>query len=356
MLGCMEIEIALCQAQPVPVVTASGELPDWVHLVPAGTFRGASPNKAGPWTLHDAAAVIEASMADGPLAIDENHAIDLTGPKGGPSPARGWITELQARDDGIWGRVEWTETGRALIADRAYRGISPVIQSERGSGRVVRVLRASLTNTPNLPLTTLHSDNNQEIDMDPEQLRAALGLAADADEAAILAAIDERNQAIEQHSADLRRVAEAAGLEKAKIASPDNLVTHLQTVQAEAGDVGTLRQTVIELQSQLDTLQADTRRTAAEAAIDAAIADGKPIRALRDHYITRHMADPDGVAKELGAMVSLHDGGIVTPPSGSGTEIVLNSAECEVADKMGIPHAKFLETKKRRTGATTTGD
>ncbi|MCD9150122.1 phage protease [Pseudophaeobacter sp. MA21411-1] len=31
-------------------------------------------------------------------------------PKGLPAPARGWITATQARNDGIWGRVEWTGT------------------------------------------------------------------------------------------------------------------------------------------------------------------------------------------------------------------------------------------------------
>ena len=129
--------------------------PEWVHLVPAGTFHGVDGR--GPYRLHDPDAVIKASLAGGKLPIDENHATDLAAPSGGPSPARGWIVAMEPRPDGIWGRVDWTEAGAALWADRAYRGISPVLVNDK-SGNVVRVLRAALTNAPNLPqLTTLHS-------------------------------------------------------------------------------------------------------------------------------------------------------------------------------------------------------
>ncbi len=68
-------------------------VPEWVQLVPAGTFKGADGR--GPYTLTNAAAVIAASMA-GPnarLPVDENHSTDIAAPKGEPSPARGWIVE-----------------------------------------------------------------------------------------------------------------------------------------------------------------------------------------------------------------------------------------------------------------------
>ncbi|MGY6517055.1 phage protease, partial [Vibrio parahaemolyticus] len=76
------------------------------------------------------------------------------------APARGWIVALQARRDGIWGKVEWTPEGRKLVP--GYRGISPVIRHDKQSGRIDAILRASLTNTPNLSgLVTLHSEAAQ---------------------------------------------------------------------------------------------------------------------------------------------------------------------------------------------------
>ncbi len=145
---------------------ASGApVPEWLHLLPPGKFSGADGR--GPYTVPNAAALIAASMASGSLPIDENHATDLAAPKGAPSPARGWIVEMQQRPDGIWARVVWTETGRALLADKAYRHISPVIAHDK-SGAVSRILRAALTNATNLTqLTALNTsgarDGSKEI-------------------------------------------------------------------------------------------------------------------------------------------------------------------------------------------------
>ncbi|MDR0809537.1 MAG: phage protease, partial [Gemmobacter sp.] len=111
--------IALMSALPLP---AEAGVPDWVHLLPAGpdsfTMDGRSP-----YHLPDPQAVIAAS-GGAKLPIDENHSIDLAAPQGGRSPAMGHIVELQARETGIWGRPEWNGSGRALIEDRAYLGLS----------------------------------------------------------------------------------------------------------------------------------------------------------------------------------------------------------------------------------------
>ena len=80
--------IALMQAQPLP---HQGEVPDWIHLIPAGA-EIMTQDRRGPYRL-DTQSVV-ASLAPGAkLPIDENHAIDLAGPRGEPSPARGYITE-----------------------------------------------------------------------------------------------------------------------------------------------------------------------------------------------------------------------------------------------------------------------
>ncbi len=121
-------------------IPAAAGVPDWVHLTPAGTFSG--QDGRGPFTIKDAEDVIRSSMEVGRLAIDENHAIDVAGRQGQPSPARGWIVEMQARPDGLWGRVEWTSAGKALMEDKAYRGISPVIVARKNGGAVVKLLRA----------------------------------------------------------------------------------------------------------------------------------------------------------------------------------------------------------------------
>ncbi|MTW19099.1 hypothetical protein GJ689_23145 [Rhodoplanes serenus] len=325
----------------LPAGPSAAAAPEWVHLLPAGTFRGADGR--GPYTLADAAGVIAASMAAGKLAVDENHAIDLAAPQGRPAPARGWIVEMQARDDGLWGRVEWTAAGAQLVTDHAYRGLSPAFVAERDGGRVVRLLRASLTNDPNLRLATLH---HRSSDMDLTKLREALGLAADADEAAILAAATAARTALSTHAADLGRIAQAAGLTAAAAgeATPDRLVVHLQALGAAAKGTTELAKTVIELQTQIQTMQSTHARDAAERAIDAAIAAGKPIKPLRDHYISRHMKDPAGVAAELAALPSIHDGGTGGRRDPAPGADGLDGSQRETCALMGIDPKSYAQT------------
>ncbi|WP_248708442.1 phage protease [Sediminicoccus sp. KRV36] len=140
----------------------------------------------------DASKLITASLRQAPgkaLPIDYDHQIDLAPKVGAQAPASGWIKSLQARADGIWGRVEWTPLARARIASREYRFISPVFLHSP-AGEVSVLLRAALTNNPNL--TQLASLNSAGQRMDNEQLlgalRELLSLPETADAGAVLEA------------------------------------------------------------------------------------------------------------------------------------------------------------------------
>lgn len=55
------------------------------------TVDGRGPYRAEK--LSEIAAASVKAVVGGRLPIDENHSIDVAAPKGGPSPARGWITD-----------------------------------------------------------------------------------------------------------------------------------------------------------------------------------------------------------------------------------------------------------------------
>ena len=124
-----------------------GIVPEWIHLVPAGRFS--TNDGRGTFYLRDAQSVIRASMAASRLPVDINHSTDYASPLGLPAPAVGWIVEMQQRSDGIWGRVDWSTDGRALLEQRAYRGVSPVFVYST-DGEITKILRAALTNIPAL--------------------------------------------------------------------------------------------------------------------------------------------------------------------------------------------------------------
>ncbi|HEX7859002.1 MAG TPA: phage protease [Verrucomicrobiae bacterium] len=76
--------------------------------------------------------------------------------------AYGWIMELEVRDDGLYGRTQWSAAGRDLIANRHYKFLSPFWEAIRigtKEGRSVlspTVLKSvGLTNEPNLPVLPL---------------------------------------------------------------------------------------------------------------------------------------------------------------------------------------------------------
>lgn len=313
--------IALASAMTLPT---EGDVPEWVHLLPV--TKGDIPTFDGrPFRLVDAAQVIAASLQnERGMPIDENHATDLAAPKGQPAPARGWIVELQQRQDGIWGKVEWTEEGRALVQGKAYRGLSPVLAVGSDKKTVKALLRASLVNTPNLRgLTALNQETPMEF---MEKLAEALGLKADASEEDILGAVTARTGSDTALQASLAEIGVALGVEGDV------------SIEAVAGAAKTFgKETVVALQAQLatitgelNTLKEQGQRDKATAFVDGAIADGRVgVKPLRDHYIARHMADPASVEKEIAAFPKLDGTVIAGQPKATAAapEVSLNAEQ-----------------------------
>ncbi|KNY13653.1 Mu-like prophage I protein [Shinella sp. SUS2] len=330
---------------------AGADAPEWLQLLPATSFAGADGR--GPYEAPDAGALVSRFQAAGRrLPVDENHSIDLAGKAGHPSPARGWIVELQARGDGLWGKVEWTETGRALVKGKDYGFISPVFLHSRSKPyRISGIERVALTNDPNLPfLKSLHTRNEDQPML--EELRKALGLPETADEAAIVDAVKAAHSASSGHAATIARIAEAAGV--AKETGADDLVKAVQSrgtpsPSAAETENADLKAQIVSLQSQISTLATSTAREKAEAAIDGAIQAGKIVPALRDHMIARHMKAPAEVETEIKHLVSLNAGGLggrKVPESGQ----VIAAEEDQVRSMMGVEEKAYAETAKALNG------
>lgn len=330
----------LCSALPLP----AGDVPDWLHLLPAGAVR--TIDGRGPYRVGDAKAMMAASIAAGKLPIDENHATDRAAPLGQSSPARGWIVDMEQRADGIWGRVEWTGPGRRMMEDKEYRGLSPAILHDK-SGAISAILRASLTNTPNLAgLTALHST---EKTMDFRAwLIEALGLDADTADDAIVAAM---KKAIEVKTADavalqsaLKPIAVAAGL--AETADAAAVLIGVQQLKAGAGD----NAVIIGLQSEIktlakrlnDTTDATAKRDAT-AFVDGAIAAGRVgVKPMRDEYISMHMEDATRATRLIGAMPIVKAGATIAGEPALGAD-GLDASDLQVIQLMGIDRAEYAK-------------
>lgn len=311
------------------------EVPLWIHILPVGDVQ--TVDDRGPYRALNLPSIIAASFhARSRIPIDENHSLHLAAGKGLPSPARGWIVEMAAREDGIWGRVEWSKTGREMMAERQYRSVSPVIQ-HTDKKEIIAIEAVSLVNRPNLRgLTALNMEHAMSF---MERLIEALGLSPDATEEDVIKAIAPKKDDVALQSA-LSTIGTALG---AVGTSPDALANTARALNAANAE---LTQTVTALQSENATLKSTATRKAAEDVVDAAIrAKRVGVKAARDAYIAMHMEKPEFTQTILNGLPSLDDTQTTaTPPSGGATQTALNSEQTKVADLLGIPHDAYAKT------------
>lgn len=379
--------------------------------MPSGTFSGVDGR--GPYTLKNAEALITASMSKGALPIDENHSTEVASRVGGPAPARGWIDRMEVRADGIWGHVDWTDEGRALMEGKTYRWQSPVFNHTK-SGDATLIKSVALTNNPNLvnhltAMQTKLSDaarakiaprhfavpEKEALPIeDADHVKAAWDMldrtegltAAEKAEAKkrILARAKELGvntsgwAAHTQHEDQMDKVAicTALGLPAATedaavmtaLQAAKDLNAALQTANARVGEleaqlktVETTHvplETVTALQTQVATMVSEGKRAKAEAFVDAAIKEGKPIaESVRDRYIARHVADPAGTEQDIAALPSLNAAGPSTlskPKPGNDDAdglAEMSSEDKAVCAKMGLDPKAFMKSKRKQKGA-----
>ena len=281
--------LATAHAAALDDLAADGAgVPAWVHLIPVGEFSGRDGR--GPYTL-DGARLLAAFAAWGAdLPVDYEHQGAHAEDNGQPAPAAGWIKALEVRDDGLWGRVEWTARATAMIAAREYRYLSPVFTYDPDDGRTAALLGAGLVNSPNLHLAALNardamSPSNPEPPMNEdlaERLRYLLNLpvTSTADDIAAelqkligqlkSAPVEAMRCALGTTEGDLPGLLAAA---HARLSAPPDAALYVPRAEHEA------------VAHQLAELKTQAQAAAIAGAVDAALASGKVVPAQREAAI-----------------------------------------------------------------------
>jgi phage I-like protein len=321
-------------AQPYDGPAASA--PEWIELLPAGVFYGRDGR--GPFRLDDPAAVIESTTAlqmNAGIPIDYDHATDFGAPEGRPAPAAGWIREFEVRDGAVWGRVEWTARASSSIVAREYRYVSPVFQFDPKDGSVTRLLRAGLTNNPNLHLTAIAasqisaSDNqakDQDMEFPTQELRDLLNLEGDATAADIVAKVRE-----------LRAAGDSA--------SSQSISTHAHD-PARYVAIAEFERTLTEL----NALKAEHARERAAHTVEEAIRAGKLVPAQREWAIAYCAADARGFQAFAAKQPSIlgENLGLSGEPPADRRGGGLNAAELAICAQLGLKHSEFIRRKRGR--------
>ena len=213
----------------LPDTVAPGEETE-VQIAPWGVYPQYDPEKKAVVNqiVDEAAGQRLLENFAGEILVDADHESE----NGGSTKALAWITALRADPEtGLWANMKWTDEGAAAVSGRRYRFVSAAWHLGK-DGRPDRLASVALTNRPNIPAKPIlnkesaggaSADQTRKPEM--EELKKALGLAPDADDAAVLAAVQALQSKVgDLEAAQLNAEADAFAEEhKDKVEDPEVL-------------------------------------------------------------------------------------------------------------------------------------
>lgn len=133
------------------------------------------------------------------------------------APAGGWVKEIEYTPEAIVAKVEWTPKAKGYLKNREYRYLSPVVLCRKSDGKAVKLHSLALTNIPAInSMFAIINKNGCAVEnketmktnvtggerMDIKKLIAILGLAEDATEEQVMAALEEKVKKADEKPAD----------------------------------------------------------------------------------------------------------------------------------------------------------
>lgn len=240
--GVVVSEIALASAAGKPAT------PVRIKIGPRGAFTA----RDGRAFTFNPEALVARFAADGvDVPVDLDHGIVEKRVDG---VAKGWVKKLEAAADGLYAEVEWLDGGKAVLAARTHRYVSPSFHHD-ASGAATWIHSVSLVPAPALPGAAVASATGAPASTPlPETsmkgIATALGLQADANEQACLSALS----ALKDGAVD-RKVHD----------------TTLASLQAATNE--------------LEAIKAAERKTRVDTVIDGALKAKKIMPAEKDAYV-----------------------------------------------------------------------
>lgn len=290
------------------VDTTKEAAPEWIKIAP----KGAITARDGREFVIDPALLVERFNSDAIMVpIDVDHATVKKAAAGDSAPAVGWIEELQAREDGLWGRVSWLKEGLRTLADKTHRYISPTFKTVKETGLAVWLHSAALVAAPALSMPAVASAETTTQGVTPmldPKIAQALGVDVNASADDIAAKVAQLN---------------------AQADTTSSLIAGLGSVMKSlAGQVVVARDKRI------------------EARVDQAIAKGSATPALRDFCITLANTDEtllEEFCAKMGTPWAHLQGSPITPEmeeavnrQRADTPVTLNSESHKLARQLGI--------------------
>jgi phage I-like protein len=311
--------------------------------------------------------------------------------------AQGWLTELEARADGLYAAIEWTPPGKDKVASKTFRYFSADITEAQnildGKSYWPVLAAVSLTNVPVLnvlpdvklgelttggeglklppsppPTDSTHSDgaegnpqNRKESPMDFEKILAFLkaqsaGLTPEQKKAVADALGLTAAPSAEELAAEKKKAADACAASEKAVAASEDLKAKLKLAEDTAKELranaeGRHDQSLA-LAERLKVLEAKLSDTERESVIGSALKAGKIKPADKEKWEKRFADSPKATAEILGEMPA-NPAFSETGTGGTPAALEFSEKEIELQQRMGgYTREQAVENLKKHGGAS----
>jgi phage I-like protein len=288
----------------------------WHDLLPSGRFGGRDGR--GPYLNDRPDGILAAFEAQGmPLAIDYHHQSLDADKKVGLVPGAGWGKELRIEGGRVQARIEWTAAAQAAIDAKEVMYLSPVFEYDEASGRVLRIACAGLTNLPNLHLAPLTQHaQGKPMEEIRERICHMLNLPAASTDQELGEHLDRLKAMLVQAEAATAAASQLRALVGQPEAAP--VAEALRAACARLAPGASVPRAEYErVAHALAKLEGDQRAAQADAAVRAAMSQGKVAPAMEQwarDYAAADLAGFEKYAAAAPAIVGPGQGGHGKPP------------------------------------------
>lgn len=330
------------------------------RIVPFGTFGGRDGR--GPWHLRDKAhaeqviAATRAFLNGVDMLVNYDHQSEYAAVPGvgGVAKAAGWINPdtLEVGDDGIYVAADWTPAAEAALQAREYRYYSPHFRARPGTGELTRIVNVGLTNSPNIEVSALAS---QEVGAFSEgspmkkfatllsaSALTALALNADSEDDAVVNAID---QLVKDKAGDAAILASVRARFKLADDAGEEAVLNAITSAAAAGQPDPAKFVPVDALKDVQAQLAAIQEEKVLASVDQAIEQGRLVPALKDWAISLGKKDISELQSYLGKAPVFSGGSQLQGDPPATEKGKLSAEESAICAQLGISEADFLQSR-----------
>lgn len=269
-----------------------------IQIFPDGYFKaidGRPYDLPQGWLLNESVAsrlLAKLAQRKNRMVIDYEHQTLNAQENGKEAPAAGWINpaDIEYRpEEGLFTQCTWTDKAKGFIEAGEYLYLSPVFEYHPETGEVLDLINVAITNDPALDgmkaIEALRKNPSHQPQEDTpvkrEELIAMLGLAKDATDEQIRAALKARLADSDSYAALCKE------LELKEGDDPKAKVTALKSASNTAPDPAKFVpiEMVEDLKSDIAELKAANTQTEVTALVDQALDDGKLLEAQKDWAI-----------------------------------------------------------------------